>query len=155
MRVFITFTTHIQRSPEIWFETEHFEILSFRASGSVSGLFTYWAWNQSREQIKWNFKIWKVYMRSTRRDEQNPEIVSKTEDFGFSAKFLLKLNFCKNRGKFFLTQWKKVVINSLRDIKTCNFSMKPWPSPSPMNLLPPQTDGTEFQLPVVPESVSW
>ena len=28
------FTGHTQPSPKIWFETEHFEILSFRASGS-------------------------------------------------------------------------------------------------------------------------
>ena len=34
-------------------------------------------------------------MSSTRRDEQNPEIILKTEDFGFSAKFLSKLSFCK------------------------------------------------------------
>ena len=32
-------------------------------------------------------------MISTRIDEQNPEIVSKSEDFGFSAKFLSKLSF--------------------------------------------------------------
>ena len=40
----------------------------------------------------------------TRRDEQNPKIVSKSKDFGFSAKFLSKLSFCKNRGDFLLTQ---------------------------------------------------
>ena len=32
-------------------------------------------------------------MSSTRINEQNPKIVSKTEDFGFSAKFLSKLSF--------------------------------------------------------------
>jgi hypothetical protein len=36
--------------------------------------------------------------------EQNPEIISKTEDFGFSAKFLSKLSVCKNQGDFLLTQ---------------------------------------------------
>jgi hypothetical protein len=41
-------------------------------------------------------------MSSTRRNEQNPEIVSKSEDFGFSAKFWSKLSFCKNRGDFLL-----------------------------------------------------
>ena len=29
-----TFTSNNQTSPEIWFETKHFEILSFRALGS-------------------------------------------------------------------------------------------------------------------------
>ena len=68
--------------------------------------------------------IWKfqVDMSSTRRDEQNPEIISKAEDFGFSAKFLSKLSFCKNQGDFLLTQWKKVAINSIRNIKNFNFN---------------------------------
>jgi hypothetical protein len=35
-----TFTGHTQPSPKILFETEHFEILSFRAPGSDFGLFT-------------------------------------------------------------------------------------------------------------------
>ena len=43
MRLWSTFIGHIKPSPEIWFETEHFEILSFQTSGSVSGLFTSWA----------------------------------------------------------------------------------------------------------------
>ena len=154
MRPWSTFNSHIWPSPEIWFKTEHFEFLSFRAPGSVSGLFTYWAWNHSRGKIKWNLKIWKVYMSSTRIDEQNPEIVSKTEDSGFSTKFLSKVSFCKNRGKVLLTQWKKVAINSTKDIKIWNFSTKPQPSPSLTNLLPPQTDGTEFRPPVVPELIS-
>lgn len=42
MRLWITLNDHIQPSPEIWFETKHFEILSFRALGLVSGLFTSW-----------------------------------------------------------------------------------------------------------------
>ena len=41
-----THTRHIQPSPKIWFETKHFEILSFRAPGLVS-----------REKILWNFTI--------------------------------------------------------------------------------------------------
>jgi hypothetical protein len=32
---------------------------------------------------------------STRRDEQNPEIVSKSEDFDFSAKFCQNSVFAK------------------------------------------------------------
>ena len=43
MSLWSTFTSHIQPSPKIWFETEKFEILSFRAPGLVSGLFTSWA----------------------------------------------------------------------------------------------------------------
>ena len=66
-----TFTSDNQPSPEIWFETEHFEILSFQAPGLDFGMFTSWAWNISREQFSWIFSIWKVYMDSTRRDEQN------------------------------------------------------------------------------------
>ena len=42
MRLCSTFIGHIQPSPKIWFETEPFEILSFRAPGWVSGLFTSW-----------------------------------------------------------------------------------------------------------------
>ena len=68
-------------------------------------------------------------MSSSRGYEQNLEIVSKTEDFGFSANFLSKLSVCKNRGEFLLTQWKKVAIKYIRDIKFWNFVMKPWPSP--------------------------
>ena len=34
------------------------------------------------------------------RDEQNPEIISKTEDFEFSTKFASKLKFFENRGNF-------------------------------------------------------
>ena len=46
-------------------------------------------------------------MASTRRYEQNPEIISKSEKFVFSANFVSKLSFHKNRGKICLTQWKK------------------------------------------------
>ena len=57
MRPCSTFTSHIWPSPKIWFETEHFEFLSFRAPGLVSGLFTNWDWNHSRGKIQWNLKI--------------------------------------------------------------------------------------------------
>ena len=42
IRLWSTFNGHIQPSPKIWFETEHFEILSFRALGLVSNLFISW-----------------------------------------------------------------------------------------------------------------
>ena len=58
MRLYNNFTSHIWPSPEIWFETGHFEFLSFRAPGSVSGMFTNWDWNHSRGKIKWNFTNW-------------------------------------------------------------------------------------------------
>ena len=154
MRPWSTFTGHTQPSPKIWFKMEQFEILSFRALGSYFGLFTSWAWNEFKSQFPWILEICKVYMDSTRRDEQNPEIVSKSEKFDFSTNFVSKLSFRKNRGKICLTQWEKVAINSIRDIKYWNFSIKPWPSPSPVNLLTPQTDGTEIRFLVVSESVS-
>jgi hypothetical protein len=44
-------------------------------------------------------------MESTQRDEQNPEIILKSEKFGFSANFAPKHSFCKNRGKVGLTQF--------------------------------------------------
>ena len=93
-------------------------------------------------------------MISTRIDEQNPEIVSKLEDFDFSAKFLSKLIFRKNRGDFLLKQWKEDAINSRRDIKIWNFMKKPQTYPSLTNLLPSQIDGTEFWLSVVPKLIS-
>jgi len=154
MRPYNIFNSHIWPSPEIWFETEHFEFLSFRASGSVSGLFTNWDWNHSRGKTKWNLKNWWVYFISTRIDEQNPEIVSKSEDFDFLVKFWPKLSFCKNRGDFLLKQWKEAATNSIRDIKIWNFLTKPQTSPSPVSLLPSQTDDTGIRLPVLPELTS-
>ena len=154
LRPYNSFTSHIWPSLEIWFETEHFEFLSFRAPGSVSDLFTKWDENHSRGQTKWNLTNWLVYLISTRRDEQNPEIVSKSEDFDFFSQILSKLSFRKNRGDFLLKQWKEAAKNSIRDIKTWNFSMKPWTSPSPLSLLPSQTDGTGIRLPVLPKLTS-
>ena len=40
-------------------------------------------------------------MSSTRINEQNLEIVSKAEDFGFSAKFCQNSVFAKIEAKFF------------------------------------------------------
>ena len=97
----ITFTSHIWPSPEIWFETEHFEFFSFWAPSSVSGLFTKWDENHSRGQTKWNLTNSWVYLISTRRYEQNPEIVSKSEDFDFLAKFCQNSVFVKIEVIFF------------------------------------------------------
>ena len=41
------------------------------------------------------FKNWRGDMSSTRRDEQNLEIVSKSEDFDFLAKFCQNSVFAK------------------------------------------------------------
>ena len=72
MRPSSTFTSHKQPSPEIWFEPEHFEILSLsdprlRVLPVIS-----WAWNGSRAQISWVLGIFQVYLESIRGDEQNP-----------------------------------------------------------------------------------
>ena len=47
-------------------------------------------------------------MISTRRDEQNPEIVSKSEDFVFSAKFCQNSVFAKIEVIFFWHSEKKL-----------------------------------------------
>ena len=65
-------TGHKQPSPEIWFETENFKILCFRAPSSNFCPFTSLAWNDSREQLSWILEICKVELESTRRDEQKP-----------------------------------------------------------------------------------
>ena len=72
----------------------------------------------------------------------------------FQLNFCQNLVFCKNRGDFLLTQWKKDAIKYIRDIKIWNFSMKPWPSPSLANLLPSQIDDTKIRLPVIPKLIS-
>ena len=97
IRPYDNFTSNIWLSPKISFETEHFEFLSFRAPCSVSGLFTNWDWNHSRVKTKCNFTNLWVYFISTRIDEQNTEIVSKSEDFDFSAKFCQNSVFAKSR----------------------------------------------------------
>ena len=73
----------------------------FEPWAQFSGKFTYWDWNKSREKIKWILKIWKFGMSSTRRDEQNPEIISKSKDFGFSTKFCQNSVFAKIELIFF------------------------------------------------------
>ena len=104
IRPWRTFTSHNQPSLEIWFETEHFEILSFSDPELKFLSITYWAWNGSRQKLSWIFSIFQAKFNSTRRDEQNPEIISKSEKFGFLANFVSKHCFCKNRGKVGLTQ---------------------------------------------------
>ena len=77
------------------------------------------------------------------------------EKIDFSAKFAWKLSFCKNRGKFELTQCFYVSINSIRGIKICILDLKPLFSPSLVSLLPSQTDGTENGQFLLPESTSY
>ena len=109
MRPYNSFNSHISPSPEIWFETEHFEFLSFRGLGSVSGLFTNWDWNHSRGQTQWNLKNWWVDLISTRRDEQNPEIVSKSEDFLFFSEIFVKTQFLQKSRSFSSETVKKIL----------------------------------------------
>ena len=47
-------------------------------------------------------------MRSTIRNEQNPKIVSKMKDFGFSAKLLSKLSFLQKSGQSSSDTVKKI-----------------------------------------------
>ena len=90
-----TFTSHNQPPPEIWFETEHFEILSFLGPGLKFPSITSWAWNGSREQLSRIFENFKIYLESIQIDEQNLEIISKSEKIDFSTKFARTLIFAK------------------------------------------------------------
>ena len=67
-----TFNIHNQPSPEIWFEMEHFESLSFSGPGLRVLSVASSAWNESRAQFSWIFEILKVELESIRRGEQNP-----------------------------------------------------------------------------------
>ena len=60
IRPWSTFTSHNQPSPEIWFETEHSEILSFSGPKLKVSSITSWAWNGSREQFSWILEIFQV-----------------------------------------------------------------------------------------------
>ena len=60
MMQFGTFNSHRQPSPEIWFETEHFENLGFLGLGLRVPPITSWAWNGSREKLSWILGIFKV-----------------------------------------------------------------------------------------------
>ena len=100
-----TLNSHIQPSPEIWFETEHFEKLGFLVPRLKVPFITSWAWNASREKLSSILEICKVELESILRYEQNPKNISKMEKIDFSAKFAWKLKFHENRGKFTLKQW--------------------------------------------------
>jgi hypothetical protein len=86
-------TSHKQHSPKVWFETDHFQILSFSGSGLRVPTLTSGPRIDPREKFSWILEIWKV---STQSDEQNPKIVSKMEEFEFSAKFARNLKFIEN-----------------------------------------------------------
>ena len=73
----------------------------------------------------------------------------------FQPKFVKTQFFAKNRGDFPLKQWKEAAKKSIRDIKTWNLLTKPRTFPSPVSLLPSQTDGTGILFPVLPELTSW
>ena len=45
----------------------------------------------SREKLSWIIEICKVELASNLIYEQNPQIVSKTEEFDFSAKIFLEI----------------------------------------------------------------
>ena len=47
------FTSHIQPSPEIWFEREHFENLGFSGPWLKDPPVTSWDWNGCREKNLW------------------------------------------------------------------------------------------------------
>jgi hypothetical protein len=50
----------LKSSPEIWFETEHFENLGFSGPGLRVPLVTSLEINGSREKLSWILEIWKV-----------------------------------------------------------------------------------------------
>ena len=51
IRPWSTFTIHNQPSLKIWFEMEHFEILSFSDPELKFSSITSWSWNGSREKF--------------------------------------------------------------------------------------------------------
>ena len=67
-----TLFSHIQPSPEIWFETEYVENLGFLGPGLKVPPVTSWALNGSREKFSYILEIWKVELEFIRRDERNP-----------------------------------------------------------------------------------
>ena len=71
IRPWITFNSHKKPSPKIWFETEHFEILSFSSLGLRVPPLTSWDWNGSRAQISLIGGILQVYFLTIQGYEQN------------------------------------------------------------------------------------
>ena len=72
MRPWITLTSHINPSPEIWFEAEHFENLSFSGPRLKVLAVTSGPRIGPRAKFSWILEIWKVELTSTQNDEQNP-----------------------------------------------------------------------------------
>ena len=77
------------------------------------------------------------------------------EKIDFSAKFAWKLKFHGNQSKFTIKQWFQVSINSIMGIKFFILDLEFLFSPSPTNLLPSQTDGTENEQKLFLESTSY
>ena len=63
------------------------------------------------EKLSWIPEIWKVYLASTRYDEKNPKIISKTKEIEFLVKFVEEMKFHKNQGNFELKLSIRVAIN--------------------------------------------
>jgi hypothetical protein len=104
--------------------SEHYEILSFSDQGLRVPTITLGPRIDSREKLTWIIEILKVYLAYTQCDEQNPEIVSKTEEIKFSAKIVKKMKFHENRGDFELKLSIRVEISSIRVVKICNLNLK-------------------------------
>ena len=92
-----------------------------------------------------------IELESILIDEQNLEIVSKTKEFEFSAKFAWKLKFFENRGKFELKFSYCAAINSIRGIKFLSLYFIILFSPSLGSLTPSQTDESEIGEKLLPE----
>ena len=95
----ITFTNHIQPSPEIWFETEHFEILSFSGPGLKVPSVTSWAWNDSRAQFSRILEIFQVELESILGDEQTKKSFRKQRSLVFQSILLKNWVFAKIEAK--------------------------------------------------------
>ena len=83
-----------------------------------------------------------VELSSTQIGKQNPEIISKTEEFEFSSKFAWKLKFFKNRGSFELKLSFWAAKNSIMGIKVCNLYVKTLSSPILVSLETSQPNET-------------
>ena len=96
-----------------------------------------------------------MYLVFTQCDEQNQEIVLKTEGIKFSTKFNQEMKFYENRGKFELKLNIGDAINSIRGVKNWIIDLKTRSSPSLANQAPSQIDGTEIGWNLVPKPISW
>ena len=75
---------------------EHFENLSFSDQGLRVPTVTSGPRIDPREKLSWIIEICKVLLESSRCDEQNLEIISKTKENEFSSKFSQKMKFHEN-----------------------------------------------------------